>query len=303
MYTSTCFLLLSLIAILLTLASTAAAPTYSEETAKYAVDFSGAAYCAGTLGGGADEWSCKACRQHPEVTNVTIITASSLTETFNGYVAFDSSTNQIVLSIAGTDPLNIKEWIDDLNFFKTNYDLCEEYGDSKCEVHQGFLAAYDLAKEEVRVAIHEYVNAFPTATVMVTGHSLGAALAVLAALDLQLTQGINIETVYTFGQPRIGDKNFAEFAVDNLMEFRLTHYQDPVPHLPPQKLLLVPFFHHPSTEVFYSQLNSLGDYKVCTDPSGEDKKCSNKFLLDVNIFNHLDYVGFNFIDNYLDCKF
>ena len=45
---------------------------------------------------------------------------------------------------------------------------------------------------------------------MVTGHSLGGALAVFAATDL-ISSGIakNIR-LYTFGQPRTGDDAWAE---------------------------------------------------------------------------------------------
>ena len=80
----------------------------------------------------------------------------------------------------------------------------------------------------------------------------------------------------------------------------MTHYTDPVPHLPPQKLLGKAFFHHPNTEVYYEQFDSLGEYKVCEEE--EQKDCSNKNLVDINLLMHLNYVGFDFIGNYLGCK-
>ena len=40
-------------------ASISFAATYSQDEAQYSVDFAGAAYCAGTLGGGAKDWSCR----------------------------------------------------------------------------------------------------------------------------------------------------------------------------------------------------------------------------------------------------
>ena len=43
-----------------------------------------------------------------------------------------------------------------------------------------------------------------------TGHSLGGALAVLCALDLQDIYG-NIN-LYTFGCPRVGNAAFAQYA-------------------------------------------------------------------------------------------
>lgn len=48
----------------------------------------------------------------------------------------------------------------------------------------------------------------PTAYIYLTGHSLGAALSVLAALDIKTTFG-RVDAVYTYGLPRVGNKPFA----------------------------------------------------------------------------------------------
>lgn len=148
--------------------------------------------------------------------------------------------------------------------------------------------------------MRRYKAAFPTAALHLVGHSLGAIMSVFAALDLTLEENIKVDSLLTFGQPRGGDQAFADFFEANLEELRLTHYTDPVPHLPPQNLLGEAFFQHPSTEVYYEQYNSLGSYKVCDGQ--EDNTCSNKNLVDVDLLMHLNYVGFDFISNYLACK-
>jgi predicted lipase len=69
--------------------------------------------------------------------------------------------------------------------------------------------------------------------IIVTGHSLGGSLAILAAADLAKTHG-KIEQVYTFGQPRVGNAAFAshyQSLVSNT--FRLIDFADIVPHVPP----------------------------------------------------------------------
>lgn len=69
----------------------------------------------------------------------------------------------------------------------------------------------------------------------VTGHSLGGAIAVHAALDL-VSINLKVDTLYTYGAPRVGDKKFAEWFVDFSKIksiYRITHARDPVPHLPP----------------------------------------------------------------------
>jgi hypothetical protein len=293
--------LTALVAVTNTVTTLAASyDTYDEEYAKYMVDFSGAAYCSGTLGHGVEKWDCGACKKHPTVTNSSVITESSLAYTLNGFVAYDSAVDRIVLSISGTDPLNIKDWVDDLDFFKTDYPLCEKYGAEPCQVHEGFLGSYDVGRDLVVSTVLEYTAAHPTAEVHVTGHSLGAIMAVLASLDLTLEHDVKITSILTFGQPRGGDEAFSNFFSSHLSEFRVTHYTDPVPHLPPQTLAFQPFFHHPTTEVYYGQLDSTGPYKVCAD--AEDKSCSNKNLVDVDLLMHLNYVGFDFISNYIGCK-
>ena len=236
------------------------------------------------------------------MTNRTVISESSPFYTFNGFVAYDSSVNRIVMSIAGTDPLKIKDWVDDLNFFKTEYPYCKMYNPAGyCEVHEGFLGTYEVAKSVVRSVISSYKSSFPTATLHLTGHSLGAILALLTAMDLKLTMGISVDSLLTFGQPRGGDDAFADFATATIPQTRVTHHTDPVPHLPPMRLALQPYFRHPAGEVFYPQFDSLGKHVICEGQ--EDSSCSDQYFLDLNLLEHLDYVGFDFIGNYMGCKF
>ena len=57
---------------------------------------------------------------------------------------------------------------------------------------------------------------------------------------------------YSFGEPRIGNKYFAEFWGDWVPNgLRIVHADDLVPHLPPrgQSILLLTDFHHHKTEV------------------------------------------------------
>jgi predicted lipase len=68
----------------------------------------------------------------------------------------------------------------------------------------------------------------------VTGHSLGGALAILAAYDLVDQHIATRPLVYTFGQPRTGNYAFATSVMATVPDvYRLTHYRDIVAHLPP----------------------------------------------------------------------
>jgi triacylglycerol lipase len=68
---------------------------------------------------------------------------------------------------------------------------------------------------------------------VVTGHSLGGALAMLGAKILA-GAGFEVQAVYTFGQPRVGDREFARVYDERLGErtFRFVNEEDIVPRVP-----------------------------------------------------------------------
>ena len=92
------------------------------------------------------------------------------------------------------------------------------------KVHRGFKNALDEVWEDL----------FPYLAVLqrrgckiwMTGHSLGAALATLAADRFGEVQG-----VYTFGSPRVGDRRFKE--VFSIRTYRFVNGNDIVARLPP----------------------------------------------------------------------
>ena len=51
----------------------------------------------------------------------------------------------------------------------------------------------------------EWRKKYPKAPIHVTGHSLGASLSILTALELKKQFG-NVAEVYNLGQPRVGNK-------------------------------------------------------------------------------------------------
>ncbi len=94
-----------------------------------------------------------------------------------------------------------------LNDRHLDYPDVYEASRSGVKMHTGFTKAY-LA---VRALIHNMVKPSALKHWVVTGHSLGGALAKLCAVDLQynFAPDVSVE-VYTFGAPRIGNKAFAD---------------------------------------------------------------------------------------------
>lgn len=94
-------------------------------------------------------------------------------------------------------------------------------------VHGGFYQAVEHLWPQL-----ERATAHPTGTALwFTGHSLGGAMAMLAAAR---TPG-PVAGLYTFGQPRVGDSSFAEALNAKLggRAFRYRNANDPVPRTPP----------------------------------------------------------------------
>ena len=73
---------------------------------------------------------------------------------------------------------------------------------------------------------------YPSATIVTTGHSLGAAVSTLLSIDI-LELNLGPVVMYNYGSPRIGNVYFAEYASNQIsVHNRITHLRDIVPHLP-----------------------------------------------------------------------
>nr|ADN00779.1 class 3 lipase protein [Haemonchus contortus] len=129
---------------------------------------------------------------------------------------------------------------------------------------------------------------YPTYDVWVTGHSLGAALASLASSYIITVNKVPSESVklVTFGQPRVGDTTYAMAHDDQLaFSFRLVHWRDLVPHVPP--LLFLDYYRHKS-EVFYQDNMAVGvNFTVCY--ANESPNCSDGLQFPTSIWDHIHY--------------
>ncbi|CAK5127634.1 unnamed protein product [Meloidogyne enterolobii] len=112
----------------------------------------------------------------------------------------------------------------------------------------------------------------------ITGHSLGGALAALAAAKLVHINAIPQERIklVTFGQPRTGDSGFA-MGMDRELSFfnyRVVRARDLVVHVPPR---VFEDYAHYKTEIFYDNGMKPGDKWIRCVGGDEDKECANKY--------------------------
>lgn len=113
-------------------------------------------------------------------------------------------------------------------------------------VHQGFYYAFDSILAELK----QFISGLNGVSVVhCVGHSLGGAIATLAADWIKVSGGISTVKLYTFGSPRVGLENFANKCssrLNSINTYRVYHRTDPVPMVPTW-----PFFHVPYTTVGY----------------------------------------------------
>ena len=107
-------------------------------------------------------------------------------------------------------------------------------------VHYGFGEALDAVWPQVRSALVDFRD--NDQTLWFTGHSLGGALAMLAAARLHFEEpDRTADGVYTFGQPRTCDRMLARAYNTAFADrmYRFVNNNDIVARLPPE-----PAFHH-----------------------------------------------------------
>jgi hypothetical protein len=162
--------------------------------------------------------------------------------------------NLIVVAFRGTSPFDPVAW-------QTDVDLSwfELRGVGK--IHSGFMKALGLQKhkgwpKEIEQGSNQRQFAYyairqrlrdilqenkSTAKFILTGHSLGGALAILFVTILTIHKEAwlldRLEGVYTFGQPRVGNKQLGDYMKEKMEEYdvkylRYVYCNDLVPRIP-----------------------------------------------------------------------
>ncbi len=124
----------------------------------------------------------------------------NLIKTFNknGTQAFLAKNDEFaVLAFRGTQPSKWEDVRTDLRVIK----LRTVNG----KVHIGFKSAFDDVKDAITAELRKHLGDMP---LYITGHSLGAALATVAAQEMEEEFNDQVAACYTFGSPRVGDGKY-----------------------------------------------------------------------------------------------
>lgn len=227
-------------------------------------------YCVGTTGI-SPPFSCASrCKDFPGLQLASTWNTGALMSDSCGYVAVDHGADgtgeggAVIVAFRGT--YSLTNTIVDLSTVPQEYVPYPDPDDgagggngtveqqqqqhhrcTNCTVHMGFLASWMQARKLVLPVLADVRAAHPNYPIYLVGHSLGGAVALLAALELKVALGWDDMVVTTFGEPQTGNEGFVDFAdrvfgldgddgydpdLEKRVYRRVTHVDDPVPLLP-----------------------------------------------------------------------
>lgn len=135
------------------------------------------------------------------------------------FAAKNLSTGSVIVSFRGTQPDKVTDLLDDLDALST------PWKNGGGNVHQGFANAFIRIQSLIFKWLTDHrVN---NRDIIISGHSLGAALATLAASTWQPGKLI------TIGSPRVGDDGFSK-TLSNIDAMRFVNCCDAVTQVPPE---------------------------------------------------------------------
>ncbi|GGF95517.1 lipase family protein [Paenibacillus abyssi] len=180
-------------------------------------------------------------------SSVDAIEAQSYNSGYERFGFILESDQALIVAFRGTS--TAVEWVSDFIARQTPYLPVKDFG----LTHKGFTDIYMSAREQLLRALNKYSHQKP---LFVTGHSLGGALATLAAPDIAANTPFRNPHVYTFASPRVGNPQFVRNYNQIIpVSWRICNEHDIVPHLPPL------IYRSPKTDKTYYYLHVKDEYK------------------------------------------
>jgi hypothetical protein len=146
---------------------------------KYYAEYSASTYC-NSDGAAGTKVTCEDGCPQVMANGATVVGSLPNTTVFGmeGYVALDSVRKEIVVAFRGS--VGLRNWIADLTFALVPCDYA-----TGCAVHDGFKISWESIRDYTLSFIKAAMADHPDYTLVVTGHSLGAAVGTLAAIELR----------------------------------------------------------------------------------------------------------------------
>ena len=217
--------------------------------------------------------------------NLTLLSLK-LVDTFdrNGTQAIIVANDEFsVLAFRGTEATSIRD-------IKADADAVAVACPSGGNIHSGFNDAYNEVALDIQRRLDK--DDLKDLPLYITGHSLGGALATIAAKKITHPRG-GIAACYTFGSPRVGDEHW----IANIKApiYRLVNAADCVTMLPPRDEIItvlgwlvrwLPYVGKPSRAFLLNKVGGYlhaGDMRYLTNCSTADYS-SVELLYSVSLF-------------------
>lgn len=160
-------------------------------------------------------------------------TLTAVYESGNPPIGFIASKRKaLYIAWRGTD--DAIEWLEDAKFDQIQCSFLSKGKLVELGFHELYTTgSHSIASPQATVVDYLNGNAGKFSAVYVTGHSLGAALAVLNAANIATSTPYKSPIMYSFAGPRVGDRSFAS-SYNNLVEtsWRVVNTNDEVPKVP-----------------------------------------------------------------------
>ncbi|EGT47273.1 hypothetical protein CAEBREN_18843 [Caenorhabditis brenneri] len=197
------------------------------------------------------------------------------------YTAVDNTQKVIALSFRGTqNSMQLAEEL--ITYFYNSQRKFSTHGNIFSFFYDAFFFIWDSG---LHSDIVELRKLYPDYELWINGHSLGGALASVAAsymVDQKIFKPETIKLV-TMGQPRTGDYDYALWHDQTFpYSFRIVHNRDIVPHVPPQLGPGYSLYHH-RTEIWYpNDMEMNAEFEKCESADGYYCSATLDFNLSYN---------------------
>jgi len=266
--------------------------TYSDPTARRLSTYAGLAYMPQART--TSTWGRFAsARCNAEVAGTSLVGAWAKNHAA-ALLVDDPARNEAIVAFKGSN--NTADLISALSGGELVWRDCVVRNVSLGRVHAAFCTyARDILGDALVGGVARLVG--DGRDLVLTGHSYGAAGAVAAAAFFFGSAEVDLapSTVYTYGQPRVGDVTHVEklyAATARGGAFRVVNRNDPVAHLPVccgitacNAVAHCPF--HNDVQAWYAtSMHAAADATVCPGPDGHDA-CGD--AVDTNVTAHMWY--------------
>ena len=229
------------------------ATEYSLDNAGFLLDACSVSY--------EDEGKCRKWAENNNFIESFNYIDTSIQNPINGTQCFVVQNPQAILIVfRGTDKTKFNDYLTNLQGAQ------KKTWNPLGAIHEGFYDAFFTVwgKFFGKTRIFPDLLKQNNRKLWITGHSLGGALAQICAAQSELHDAIPVHSVYTYGQPRVGDKKFADVMYEKMGSrvFRVVNNKDIIPKVAPFTL----GYRHFGKEYYYDKDGKL----TIIDTSVED---------------------------------